>query len=142
MLKDDLSRWDQTAPSEATAGLWAATRERDEWRHVLELASGRQAVVLSGDGAAQVLFPQMVPSVAASLIHGQTTGDEVRRTLNAIRRAGVIIIPEVANSNRLLASWPRIREALSSRPEIYDDSSFTVYGQARRPAGGSDSFAF
>jgi hypothetical protein len=73
MVAGDLKRWKDTAPLPETVGLWAPAGERDEWRRVLALAQGGQAVVLSGDGAAQVLFPQMVAPVAASLIPGQTS---------------------------------------------------------------------
>jgi hypothetical protein len=133
MIADDLRRWKFTAPSPETAGLWAPVDERDEWQRALMLAEGGKVVVLSGGGAAQVLFPQMAAPVAASLLRGQTSASELQRSLQLIAHAEAVVVPEVPNSNHLLASWPGLKQALGGSQPVYCGNFFTVYRRTSRP---------
>jgi hypothetical protein len=56
MIAQNFHDWFNTAPSIATAGLWASSDERQEWTQVRDLAKGNSSVVLAYDGSAQLLF--------------------------------------------------------------------------------------
>jgi hypothetical protein len=98
MIDQNLRAWFNTAPSTATAGLWAYPDERQEWTQVLDLAEGNSSVVLVYDGSAQLLFAGMAPPVVVTLVRGETTASELKRKIDQLSTAQMAIVPEVPNS--------------------------------------------
>ena len=94
MIAQNFHAWFNTAPSAATAGLWATHDERQEWLHVLDLAKGSSSMVLVYDGSAELLFAEMARPVVVTLVRGETTAIELRRKIDQLSAAQIAIVPE------------------------------------------------
>ena len=128
MIVQNFHTWFNTAPSTATAGLWANPDERQEWLHVLNLAKGNSSVVLAYDGSAELLFAEMERPVVAALIRGQTTATELRRKIDQLSTAQIAIVPEVPNNPAFLNAWPEFKDLLSKSSMVaFKGKYFTVY---------------
>ena len=128
MIDQNLRAWFNTAPSTATAGLWANPDERKEWSQVLDLAKGNSSVVLVYDGSAQLLFAGMAPLVGVTLVRGETTAIELKRKIDQLATAQFAIVPEVPNSLGFLNVWPEFNDQLSKwGPVVFKGRYFTVY---------------
>ncbi len=128
MIDQNLHAWFNTAPSIATAGLWANPGERQEWTQVRGLAKGNSSVVLVYDGSAQLLFAGMAPLVGVTLVRGETTSSELTRKIDQISAARIAIVPEVPNSLGFLNGWPEFKDQLSKWGTVaFKGEYFTVY---------------
>jgi hypothetical protein len=128
VIDQNLRAWFNTAPSTATAGLWANPDERKEWTQVLDLAKGNSSVVLVYDGSAQLLFAGMAPLVGVTLVRGETTANELKRKIDQLANAQIAIVPEVPNSLGFLNVWPEFKDQLSKWGVlVFKGRYFTVY---------------
>jgi hypothetical protein len=128
MVSANFQAWRGTASSRTTAGLWANSDERAEWKHVLSLANGKSSVVLAGQGCAQLEFTEMNRPVVAQLFRGQSTASELRRQMGQLSTAQIAIVPEVPNSSGFLSVWPEFKDALSKWGMIiFKGRYFIVY---------------
>ena len=128
MIEANVRAWFNTAPSAATAGLWASNDERQEWIRVLDIAKVNSSVLLTYDGCAQVIVAALTKPVAATMIRGQTTASELGRKMEQLSAVQIAIVPEVVNSSGFLNAWPEFNGKLSKWGVIvYKGSFFTVY---------------
>ena len=128
MIDQNFHAWFNTAPSAATAGLWANRDERQEWLQVLDLAKGNSSVVLVYDGSAELLFAAMARPVVVTIVRGETTANELRRKIDQLSTAQIAIVPEVPNSSGFLNGWPEFEDLLSKwGVPVFKGSYFTVY---------------
>jgi hypothetical protein len=128
MIAQNFHAWFNTAPSIATAGLWASSDERQEWTQVRDLAKGNTSVVLAYDGSAQLFFSGMAPPVVSTLVRGETTAGELARKFDQLSTARIAIVPEVPNSLGFLNGWPEFKDQLSKwGAVVFKGRYFTVY---------------
>jgi hypothetical protein len=130
MIAENYHGWVETGPSQETAGLWASADERLEWTKVLDLMRRRRVVLLSGDGAAQLLFPEFEKPVALTLIQGQSSVAEVQRQLAQLRRADMAVVPEVPENLNFLDRSPELKVALSGWNISFRGRFFSVYARS------------
>jgi hypothetical protein len=128
MIAQNFHAWFNTAPSAATAGLWANRDEREEWLHVLGLAKSNSSVVLVYDGSAELLFAEMARPVVVTLVRGETTAIELRRKIDQLSTAQIAIVPDLPNSSGFLNGWPEFKDLLSEwGVPVFKGRYFTVY---------------
>jgi len=85
--------WDRGQRDAVTAGLWASSDEREEWRLVLDSIRGRKAVVLDLKGAVELMYPEFEPPVTLYLDPGLIKSFEIRRKLEQLSEAQMVVVP-------------------------------------------------
>ena len=128
-VKDSYQRWISTAPTRATAQLWASPEQSAEWLKVLTLVRadetrGRpRAALLVRTGCAELLFPEFARPVSLYLDPGIPTDGEVTRKAAQLRQAsGVVVV-----GHSLLATWPPFDAALAGRTPAFHGKLFDIY---------------
>lgn len=125
--------WRTTAPDAATAGLWAPGDERAAWIDVRAQARGRKAVMLTTEGATELLFPGFEQPVSLFLLKGLMTPAEIQRKVAQISRADIVVVPNTIESCSGVPAAPQFNEALKNF-ERTPGKYFDVYQRA-----GADS---
>ena len=125
--------WFTTAPSPATAGLWASRDEREEWIKVLATIRGHQAAMLELDGCADLLFSEFSPPVTFFLFPGAVTAGDVSRKLTQLQASTMIVMPRWHSG--LLDDFPAIGSLVRRDfVPVLQGTFFIVY--ARRKTRG------
>jgi hypothetical protein len=125
-----LVAWRFTAPSSATAELWAPLREVQEWKYVCEKSRGKRVVALTPDGAVQTIFGGFGIPDHSQLMRGETTPRELRVQLERLYEADFAVIPGGGGGRELIRSWPELKRELSSWRVRYAGKYFTLYEKA------------
>jgi hypothetical protein len=122
--------WSTAAPSPETIGLWATPAERAEWRTVLEVCEGREAVLLAAFDGSLPVVPRFAPPVAAYLCPGITLPVEARRKADQLSSAETIVAV-VPREWEGFTYWPQFAAALDGRELMFEGSTFRVYRRIR-----------
>ena len=118
--------WRTTEPDAATAGLWAPPDERAAWVAVLAKARGRKAVMLTTEGATELLFPEFEQPVSLFLLKGLMTPAEIQRKIAQISSADIVIVPNTIESCSGVPRAPEFNQALKNL-ELTPGRYFDVY---------------
>jgi hypothetical protein len=119
--------WQTTAPDVATAGLWAPSDERTEWLQVLSSVHGKQTVMLDSMGASELLFPGFEPPVSLYLTRGLMMPDDVRRKLDELSSAQMVVVPITMSSCTGIPDAPEFASAMKDFEPRWSGKHFEVF---------------
>jgi hypothetical protein len=121
--------WDTSQPDALTAGLWASSDERAEWRQVLDSIRGSKAVMLDLKGAAELMYPEFESPVTVYLDPGLMKPFEIRRKVEQMSQARMVVVPANIGieSCRGIPAAPEFEAALKSFEPRMKGKFFDVY---------------
>ncbi len=124
-----LSDWQHTEPSEETAGLWASQTERSEWNKVLGFIAqhGNNAVLVSTEGSAPLLFPGFLEPTSGYLFAGEALPNEIQREATRFSDARIVIIARPQRSYGLPSYWPLVEKQWAAVHETWAGDVFQIY---------------
>jgi hypothetical protein len=125
-------QWRTTAPSPATAGMWASSEEVQEWERVQQAIEGHRALLLTAMGCGAVLSARFDPPFANHFTPGELLPDQLARLMRQIDSAQRIVVVISPGFGNMLVWWPYIQHALDGHESLWKGESFAVYG-ARKP---------
>jgi len=125
-------QWRTTAPSPATAGMWASSEEVQEWEQVQREIEGHRALLLTAMGCGSLLSARFEPPFANHFTPGELMPDQLAQLMRQIDGAQRIVVVISAGFGNMLVWWPDIQRALDGHELLWKGESFAVYG-ARRP---------
>ncbi len=128
-------RWWQTRHRDAaTAGLWAADDEREQWQTVRDIARSHRATILDTKGAAELLFPGFEMPVSLYLDNGLMLAADVRRKVEQISGAQMVVVPVGGiEACRGIPVAPEFETALKSFDLRIKGKFFDVYQRPSSP---------
>lgn len=119
--------WQTTRPDNATAGLWAPARERDEWLKVRATARGQRTLMLDDMGATELLFQGFENPVSLYLMRGLMTPGDIDRKLAQLSAAQVVVVPITISACSGIPDAPEFRDALKRFNLAWTGKYFEVY---------------
>ena len=123
-------RWWQTRDRDAvTAGLWASSDEREEWRRVLDTVHSRRTVILDTKGAIELIVPEFEKPVSLYLDYGLMVPADVQRKVEEMANAEMVVVPTNIGIEacRGIPSAPEFATALKSFEPRIRGKFFDVY---------------
>jgi hypothetical protein len=121
-------QWRTTAPSPVTAGMWASSKEVQEWEQVQRAIDGHRALLLTAMGCGPVLSAHFEPPFANHFTPGELMPDQLARLMLQIDGAQRIVVVISSGFGNMLVWWPDIQHALGSHQLLWKGESFAVYG--------------
>ena len=132
-LRSSYRGWRFTAPSSETAGLWAATDERNEWLHVESLVAGGKTTLLVPLCGGELIARFLEKPVSAVLVPGISVDEEVHRKAAQIAHVDFVVRPTslaLGSSPNDVVSWfPRLERSLADFRLVWSGKYFQVYGR-------------
>ena len=122
--------WKLRAPSDATAGLWATTEQRNQWKAAVSLVADQRAALLSSQGCAPLLFPAFERNSFAYLTPGIALPHDLDRVLKQFADAPIAIAVIDPSYGYALTLIPRVVAAVGQRQPIFKNAFFAVYRRA------------
>jgi len=138
----DLISWRDLTPAADTAGLWASADERSAWTAALDSLGGRKAALISGEGAAPLLFPQFEQYDFLCVVPGDISAEQFDHAMREFSQAPMIVAVVDPLFGDALDFWPPLRNLLARRELVLRSRFFAAYrkrgGEAQaRPAGSN-----
>ena len=124
--------WTTHRRAAATAGLWASPRQIKEWKRALDTVDDRRATVLDSRGAADLLFPQFGKPTSLYLVPGLTLPAEMKRRLDQIARAELLVVPLGGPPCYGTPRVPRIHALLKNFAPLWKGKFFEVLRNRNR----------
>jgi hypothetical protein len=121
------TQWRSTAPSRATAGMWASPEEVYEWQQVQRAIDGHRALLLTAMGCGPVLSAQFEQPFADHFNPGELMPGQLARLMRDIDKAQRIVVVISPGFGNMLVWWPDIRRALDGHELLWKGQSFAVY---------------
>jgi hypothetical protein len=122
--------WFTTRPTPETAGLWAASSEREEWVQVLAIIRGHRTAMLESAGCADLLFSEFVPPVTLFLIPGGVGPSDLSRKLQQLGSSSMIVMPR--SHRGILKETPEIGAMIHRDfSVVFQGDIFTVFSRNR-----------
>lgn len=120
--------WRIWQPEAATAGLWAAPDEADEWQRVREIARGNDAVILDTKGAADLLFPEFARPVTLYLDPGWMLPSDIDRKMRQLEGAQMVILPYGIGPEvcRGIPDSTELRDSLNKFEPVFQGQYFEI----------------
>jgi hypothetical protein len=122
------NEWRTTAPSPATAGMWASPAEVREWQQAQRAIGGDRALLLTAMGCGPLLSAQFEPPFANHFTPGELMPDQLPRLMRQIDGAQRIVVVISSGFGNMLVWWPDIQHALDAHELLWKGKSFAVYG--------------
>lgn len=126
-------QWETTAPSPATAGLWAPPAEAIEWNKVVGEARQEKMVVVDTKGAVELMYPEFGEPVSMFLDPGLMTQEDVARKVAQLSTADAFVVPQTVRTYGGLPDAPELKAAMAEFDLEWKGEFFEVY----RRRGGS-----
>jgi hypothetical protein len=139
-LQDSIRAWITTRRDPGALGLWTSPAEANEWAKVRSLALGKSATILTGDGCAEVAFPEFRKPVSLFLIPGLASSPEIQRKVAEVSSASIVLLPDFYPADFDQASkWPEFAAALQKFRLVSSGKYFKIFSKddAARDADGS-----
>jgi hypothetical protein len=133
--------WRMRERDAVTAGLWASSDEREEWRKVLDTVHSRNATMLDSKGAAELMFPEFEAPVSLFLDAGLMKPDEIQRKVEQMSQAEMVVVPTNIGIEacRGIPAAPEFETALKSFEPRMRGKFFDVYQRISRQTTTSKS---
>jgi hypothetical protein len=125
--------WTTTGPDQITAGLWASEEERNEWKRVLNSRDNGPVVMLSKMDTTGLLFPQFEPPTSMFLLEGLTAVPDVRRKLDQIAGAHLVVVPLTIPACTGLPPGSEFKNALDNFTLSWEGKHFEVFERKHLP---------
>ena len=122
--------WKQRSPDPITAGLWATAETRADWKQVVDALGGKQAAIVSPQGAVPILFPQFERTEYAYLLAGVTLPDEITGARQEFAAAPLIVEVIDPDYGWALTLMPEVTAPIAGRKLIVKNGMFAVFGPA------------
>lgn len=125
-VRADLNSWKTSARFESTRFLYAPITFQEEWKPILDMAAGRNVLVLSYGNGVSELFPEIHTPRSWFLLPGLLKDIERKRLLEQIRGADVVA-EELGETTRLIDEDPEIQDALNEFHSVQSRRWFRVF---------------
>lgn len=129
-LQDSIRAWTTTQRDPGALGLWTSADEANEWAKVRSLAQGKRATILTGDGCAELAFPEFRKPVSFFLIPGLASSSEIERKLAEVTSASMVILPQFYPADfDQSQNWPEFAGVLKSFRLVSSGKYFKVFSK-------------
>lgn len=119
-------------PAADTAGLWASATEREEWHRVREIMGDRLGSVLTiNGGCLQLLAPGFAPAENVFISRGISLPADLKRKLDQVASAEVIVIRDHTTHRSFLDIWPEFVKVLDGCELVWSSPRYLVYRRLR-----------
>lgn len=131
----DMSMWRTESRSPSTAGLWASSKTRQQWTTIVTALHGRRAAMISAQGCAPLLAPQILErNDFAYLIPGIATSEQLHDALQRFADAPMVVVVIAPGYGAALDFWPQIKTMLARRRLVLQNGFYALYAN---PAAGT-----
>jgi len=128
-LKSSVIAWKTMERSPIISGLFASPNEISEWENVTSMSEDKKPALFTWDGAADLLFPWLSKPVAAFIVPGMASGNEIRQEVQQLDTTKTLIIPVIPELGNPIAKWPgpEFQAVLHRRTLVFKGLYFEVY---------------
>jgi hypothetical protein len=131
MRANDFNNWKARSRTAPTAHLWASGEMQSEWQAALTATGGDRVALLSSQGGAPLLLPELERNRGfAYLTPGLARPEDLARAFDEFKHAATVIEVIDNDYGYGLTLMPELAGWTKGRPVLLRNGFFAVYGRA------------